>query len=321
MARRSYFDSLLDLSEMAARDPLRVVLLAANVDSDSLTLTGLVHPWRVAEQRLGRARCSLDVFSIAAPFPSDSLLPTVALLVADDASVPPSLSDVIRTMTYCRHAPLWGAVGAAVSWLLESGDLQGVRVALPWHLRSDWQATHGAMLVPELYSVDQGRVTCCGGAASIDLALALIGRIYGADLQAEIMRVLCMDRVRGGDERQPLALSSHTGKLQPVLVEAVALMESNIEEPLHAEEIAHLVGLSCRQLERQFKQHLGKLPARFYLELRLQRARQLLRNSHHSIVQVGLMCGFVSPSHFASAYGNLFGITPREERQRKLQQD
>ena len=79
-----------------------------------------------------------------------------------------------------------------------------------------------------------------------------------------------------------------------------------------------LAGISRRQLERLFKQYLGSLPSRYYLELRLKRARQLLRDTNHSIVQVGLMCGFSSGSHFSTAFGALFGNTPREERQRKL---
>jgi transcriptional regulator GlxA family with amidase domain len=117
-----------------------------------------------------------------------------------------------------------------------------------------------------------------------------------------------------------VALQARFGALQPKLSEAVALMEANIEEPLSTDEIAQLAGISRRQLERLFKQYLGSLPSRYYLELRLRRARQLLLDTNHSIVQVGLMCGFSSGSHFSTAFGALFGNTPREERQRKLAQ-
>jgi AraC-like DNA-binding protein len=82
--------------------------------------------------------------------------------------------------------------------------------------------------------------------------------------------------VRGQEERQRVALQARFGALQPKLTEAVTLMEANIEEPLSTDDIANLVGLSRRQLERLFKQYLGSLPSRYYLELRLQRARQLL---------------------------------------------
>ncbi len=96
------------------------------------------------------------------------------------------------------------------------------------------------------------------------------------------------------------------------------LMEANLEEPLSTDDIASLVGMSRRQLERLFKQFLNRQPSRYYLELRLARSRQLLQGTHHSIVQVGLMCGFSSGSHFSTAFGALFGNTPRQERQRKL---
>jgi transcriptional regulator GlxA family with amidase domain len=163
-------------------------------------------------------------------------------------------------------------------------------------------------------------LTCCGGAASVDFALTLIDIIFGSNVQAPVKELLCVDRVRGRDERQRVALQARFGTLQPKLTEAVTLMEANIEEPLSTDEIAQLAGVSRRQLERLFKQYLGSLPSRYYLELRLNRARQLLLDTNYSIVQVGLMCGFSSGSHFSTAFGALFGNTPREERQRRLAQ-
>ena len=80
--------------------------------------------------------------------------------------------------------------------------------------------------------------------------------------------------------------------------------------------IAERVGVSRRQLERLFKRYLEAVPSQYYLELRLQRARQLLRSTRQSIVQIGLACGFASGPHFSSAYRNRFGATPREDRLR-----
>jgi transcriptional regulator GlxA family with amidase domain len=210
-------------------------------------------------------------------------------------------------------------VGAGVLWLADAGALNGVRTALPWALYPDVDSlADQALFTPNLYELDGNRLTCCGGAASIDFALTLVDLLFGADVQAKVKEALCVDRVRGPEERQRVALQARFGMLQPKLTEAVTLMETNIEEPLSTDEIAQLSGLSRRQLERLFKQYLGSLPSRYYLELRLQRARQLLLDTNYSIVQVGLMCGFSSGSHFSTAFGALFGNTPREERQRKL---
>jgi transcriptional regulator GlxA family with amidase domain len=243
----------------------------------------------------------------------------LVLLVADEAEAGLRPANLRGLAERCRGAPCWGGVGAGVLWLAEARVLNGMRMALPWSLYPDADAiADQALFSPHLYEIDGPRLTCCGGAASLDFALTLVDLLFGATVQAQVKEVLCVDRVRGPEERQRVALQARFGTLQPKLTEAVTLMEANIEEPLSTDEIAQLAGISRRQLERLFKQYLGSLPSRYYLELRLNRARQLLRDTNYSIVQVGLMCGFSSGSHFSTAFGALFGNTPREERQRKL---
>lgn len=309
----------LELSRLAQEAPLRVLLVQAG-EPDALTWSGLVQPLRLAARILGPQRLHVDVRSPDA-FTAEQCHWHLVLLVADEAEVdlrPATLRSVVER---CRAAPCWGGVGAGVLWLAEAGLLNGARAALPWSLYPDVDMrADQALLSPHLYEIDGARLTCCGGAASIDFALTLVDILFGATVQAQVKEILCVDRVRGPDERQRVALQARFGVLQPKLTEAVTLMEANIEEPLSTDEIAQLAGVSRRQLERLFKQYLGSLPSRYYLELRLQRARQLLRDTNHSIVQVGLMCGFSSGSHFSTAFGALFGNTPREERQRKLAQ-
>ena len=108
--------------------------------------------------------------------------------------------------------------------------------------------------------------------------------------------------------------SMRLGSSQPKLVEAVELMESNIEEPMTLDELASHVGISRRQLERLFQKHLQCVPTRYYLEIRLRRARELLLRSSRSIVDIAFACGFVSAPHFSKCYRDFFGIPPREER-------
>ena len=89
------------------------------------------------------------------------------------------------------------------------------------------------------------------------------------------------------------------------------MMESNVEEPLDQEMLARFVGLSRRQLERLFRKHLGRTPAQYYLELRLERARHLLYQTTMPIMNVAFACGFVSASHFSTCYRQMYGKTPR----------
>ena len=306
------------LSSLARQRPLRLLLVNAG-EADAITWAGLVQPLRLAAAALGREVLQLETMT-----PAQVVLAQpgwqIALLVADErqAALPPEQARAV--IERCRSAEYWGGVGAGVLWLAKAGLMAGVRIALPWALYADTEdITERAILTPHLFELDGRHLSCCGGAASIDFALTLIEHLFGAGAQANVKETLCVERVRGPEERQRVALQARFGALQPRLSEAVTLMETNIEEPLSTDDIANLVGLSRRQLERLFKQYLGSLPSRYYLELRLQRARQLLLETNHSIVQVGLMCGFSSGSHFSTAFGALFGNTPREERQRKLQ--
>ena len=107
-------------------------------------------------------------------------------------------------------------------------------------------------------------------------------------------RRLVVERIREGNERQRIPLKNRLGSSHPKLTQAVLLMEANIEEPLTTDEIAQHVCVSRRQLERIFKQYLNRVPSQYYLELRLNRARQMLMQTSKSIIQIGLSCGFSS---------------------------
>jgi transcriptional regulator GlxA family with amidase domain len=312
--------SFSSISSLGQEAPLRILLVDAG-KGVSITLAGLLQPLQLAARILGPGRLQLDVVTLdrlleASAPPQHAQL---ALVIGDDDYAPLPAERCRRLIERCQPSKVWGAAGSAVLWLARAGVMEGLRTALPWALYPEADdVAERAILTPNLFELDGGRLSCCGGTASIDFSLTLICELFGAGVQAQIKEMLCIDRIRSQSERQRVALQARFGALQPKLSEAVALMEANIEEPLATDDIASLVGISRRQLERQFKQYLGGVPSRYYLELRLQRARQLLLDSSHSIVQVGLMCGFSSGSHFSTAYGTLFGITPREERQRKL---
>lgn len=287
-------------------------------------MAGLAQPLRMAAKVLGPKQLQVTVISleqVLEPLTGDARNWSdwhIALLVADGeyASLPAEHSRFL--IARCRQAKVWGAVGAAVLWLTRAGMMDGLRTALPWALYAAAEDVAGrAILTANLFELDGGRLSCCGGAASIDFSLTLVHFLFGASVQEQVRESLCVDRIRGAGERQGMALQTRRA-LQPRLSEALMLMAANIEEPLATDDIANLVGISRRQLERQFKQYLGSVPSRYYLELRLRRARQLLLDSQHSIVQIGLMCGFSSGSHFSTAYGALFGMTPRDERKRRL---
>jgi len=132
--------------------------------------------------------------------------------------------------------------------------------------------------------------------------LSLIAQRQGSELAASISEVFVCERIRDSNDRQRVPLKTLLGTSQPKLMEAVSLMEANIEEPMSLDELASHVELSRRQLERLFQKYLHRVPTRYYLELRLERARQLLLQTSKSIVDIAFACGFVSAPHFSKCY-------------------
>lgn len=243
-----------------------------------------------------------------------------ALFVVGDAPLPEVGYDtVVAQIASAARGRFIVGLGTGAWLLARAGVLNGKRATIHWPYTSLFAERFPDVVVSShIFEIDGNVATAAGGQAGQDLMLALVTRIFGADTTAEVMDQLGIERARSSDERQRVPLSARIGGGQPKLTEAVSLMEANLEEPLPTEEIARLVGVSRRQLERLFKQHLDSLPSRYYLEMRLNRARQLLRETSQSILQIGLACGFSSGPHFSSAYRAHFQMTPRDERTRRL---
>lgn len=263
---------------------------------------------------------TMDVEPLAALAP---LTAGLVLLLADErvddsvsAEVGGHLSRLVSTT---GNDGIWlGAVGAAAHVLASQGFLDGYRASIYWQLLGDAvQRFPCTAFNTNLYEMDRQRLSCGGGLSAIDMLLAWMAGRHGPGFVPELAAGLGVERLRAADERQPMPSSAQPAVGSARIKEAMELMESNLAEPLQSDDIARLVGVSRRQLERLFRQHLDALPSRYYLELRLKHARRQLRQTTQSILQVGLSCGFASGAHFSTAYRNYFGYTPREERARR----
>lgn len=239
-------------------------------------------------------------------------------LIADEPvlSVSQPLSSALKQLV--RGGCVVGALSAGVYPLAQLGLLDGYRAAVHWRWQDDFTERYPKVIATShLFDWDRDRLSACGGLAVLDLLLALLARDHGAELAGAVSEELVVERIREGGERQRIPLQNRLGSSHPKLTQAVLLMEANIEEPLTTDEIAQHVCVSRRQLERIFKQYLSRVPSQYYLELRLNKARQMLMQTSKSIIQIGLSCGFSSGPHFSSAYRNFFGVTPREDRNQR----
>ena len=205
---------------------------------------------------------------------------------------------------------------ASGSYSLANADqLDGYRAVVHCLSYESLMANHKAILLAqEQFCIDRGRLTCRGGSASLDLMLMWIAQLIGAETAEAISKHFVNERLGSADSISHQQLNARTKLEQPKLAEALTLMENNIEEPLSTDDIAYHVAMSRRQLERLFKKHLNSVPSRYYLRVRLEKARALLFSSQRSLAEIGLSCGFSSGAHFSTAYRNQYGLTPSEDR-------
>jgi len=225
----------------------------------------------------------------------------------------PAILGTLRRLAQ-RHVSL-GSLCTGGYALAKAGLLDKYRAVIHWEnmtaLREEFPRV---VFSDQLFVIDRDRYTCTGGVAPLDLMLHIIKQHQGRDIAPLISEQFILDRIRNDQDRQHIPLQARVGLFHENLIEAAALMEANIEEPLSLDEIASLVGVSRRQIERLFKRYVGQVPTRYYLDMRLRRARELLLQTAMSIMQVAVACGFQSPPHFSKCYRMLFGHTPSAER-------
>lgn len=215
-----------------------------------------------------------------------------------------------------KNGTALGGIDTGSYLLARAGLMSGYRCTTHWeNSESMVDEFRDVVVSPKVFEIDRDRYTCSGGIAAIDMMVTLIGTHPGGrELAAAVAELLICERIRTPSDRQRIPLRQKLGTRQPKLSEAVALMESNLEEPLSLDELANFVGLSGRQLERLFHEHLQCTPGNFYLELRLVRARQLLLRTEQTIIDVANACGFASVAHFTRRYSEFFGLPPGKER-------
>ena len=234
--------------------------------------------------------------------------------------------DDVATFNYLRRFSRLGrpiaGIGGGPYVLARAGVLNGYRFTLHREYAPALREEFPELDVRRtLYEVDRNRLTSSGGTTSLDMMHTFISRDHGPELAATVSDWFMQTDNRAASQPQRMPLSQRIGVQNQATLRAVACMEANIEVPLSRAEIAAEVGISARQLERLFVSHLGCTPGRYYLQVRLQRARILLRQSGLSITQVAIACGFGSTNHFSRAYRQKLGLPPAQERTSRIRMD
>jgi transcriptional regulator GlxA family with amidase domain len=208
-----------------------------------------------------------------------------------------------------------GSLSTATYLLARAGLLGGYRCTIHWENRAAFEEEFPELnCTSKIYEIDRDRLTCSGGTAAMDMMLHLIADRHGPDLARSVANQFHHERIRDGHDDQRGSLLVTLAHLPPKLRTAIEAMQARVENPVSLPAIARTVSLSARQLERLFLQHTRMTPLRYYMQIRIERAHELLLYSDKPIIEVAVLSGFASTSHFASWFKRVLGMRPSEIR-------
>jgi transcriptional regulator GlxA family with amidase domain len=208
-----------------------------------------------------------------------------------------------------------GGLCTAAYVMAKAGLLDGKKATIHWENQDSFAEDFPEVdLSKSVFKIDGNRMTTAGGTSSIDMFLQIISNDYGEDIANWVADQQIYSSIRTDQDTQRLSVPTRIGVRHPKLSQVIQMMEANIEEPISPSVLAKDVGMSTRQLERLFRRYLNRSPKRYYMELRLQKARNLLMQTDMSVINVALACGFASPSHFSKCYRSHYDTTPYRER-------
>lgn len=226
--------------------------------------------------------------------------------------VSPAVLSYLRRLD--RHGQRIGAICSGAFVLAKAGLLNGRPCAIHWAYHDEFRDCFPQVALRHSVFVTDGPViTASGGPAASDLMLYLIGQRHGAQLASRVADQMVYGAIRNDTSEQRASVSARFASRNEPLAKAIRLMESSTEFNLSIEVIARRAGVTVRQLQRLFRRFVGRTPHQYYEEVRLQKARTLLRQTDNRIIEIAISCGFHSASNFSRKYKRMFGRSPRFE--------
>ncbi len=228
-----------------------------------------------------------------------------------------------KFVTWLRAAHQAGAQLCSVctgSFALgEAGALDGRTCTTHWRRVSELQARfpRARVVGDRLFVADDGIVTSAGIAAGIDMALALIEQDAGPVVAGEVAREMVVYLRRDGTHHQDSVYLDYQTHLSPGIHQVQQHLVTNPASRETLGELARIAGMSERNLTRVFKRATGISIHDYREQLRLERARDLMRNPTMTLDAVASACGFADGRQLRRVWSARFGESPSAARPRR----
>jgi transcriptional regulator GlxA family with amidase domain len=216
----------------------------------------------------------------------------------------------------CASSRRFGSVCTGALVLAEAGLLDGRRATTHWNWCEELARDYPRVTVDStpIFVRDGNCYTSAGVTAGIDLALALVEEDLGRPAALKVAQMMVVFLYRpGGQSQFSATLMAQTSERRP-LGNVLAWLPDNIRRSLSIESLARRAAMSPRNFARMFRQEMGKTPARYIEDLRLEAARRQIESKAMTLEEIALSCGFTSAEILRRAFVRRLGVTPHQYR-------
>ncbi len=213
--------------------------------------------------------------------------------------------------------------------LYGKGDLSITPAAMPFFARWDDNDSYVQIRLASHFMQDVARETIHNNSDRLEL----VPEFRARDPQIEAIAMMMLNELKQGNAGETLYVESLTNVLAVHLVRQYAVpklhlklyrgglpehhlrqvldyINDSLDQDIKLADLAALLNLSQFHFSHLFKQSLGIAPYQYLLQQRIERAKQLLKQTDQSIMDIALMCGFNSHSHLSKQFRQFTGVTP-----------
>ncbi|GGA56665.1 transcriptional regulator [Edaphobacter acidisoli] len=216
----------------------------------------------------------------------------------------------------CASSRRFGSVCTGALVLAEAGLLDGRRATTHWNWCEELARDYPRVTVDPtpIFVRDGNCYTSAGVTAGIDLALALVEEDLGRQTALKVAQMMVVFLHRpGGQSQFSATLMAQSSEKRP-LGDVLAWLPDNIQRNLSIEGLARRAAMSPRNFVRVFHLEVGKTPARYIEDLRIEAARRQIESTAMTLQEIALSCGFTSAETLRRAFARCLGVTPRQYR-------
>jgi AraC family transcriptional regulator len=181
-----------------------------------------------------------------------------------------------------------------------------------------------AQVATEALSIDPDRLEVIPTFRTRDPQLEAIAILVLTELKQEnlgsrlyidsLANVLAVRLLRQYSASKPQLAIYAGGLPQRQLQQILEYIHAHLERDIKLADLAGAIGMSQFHFSHLFKQSIGTSPYQYLLQQRIERAKQLLKQTDRSIVDIAFECGFNSHSHLSKQFRQLTGMTPKSYR-------